>query len=282
MKQIIDALIIRLERPDEHYIVEEITREAHWDGTWEAEPSICDTHLLVHRLRQSPSYVPELHYVAELVGKLVGHIIYATGKVVDDEGKETEVLTFGPLSVLPAYQNQGIGKALMQHSFKEAKNLGYRAVIIFGHPDYYPRVGFRRATEFGITTSKGKNFDPFMVYPLYEGALNGIRGRFYLDPVYENLAEEDTVAFDKKFPAKELHIPIPIQLLFDRLPIPAQKALEGLKQNSLKVMTTKSECELSSLEGIDSQAIEIIRTVMGEHGLQWGKRQGTDSNTKFA
>ena len=274
MSRIKDKLIIRLERPDEHYAVEEITREAHWDGNWEAEPCVCDTHLLVHRLRQCPAYVPELHHVAELDGKLVGHIIYAISKIVDDDNNETEVLTFGPLSVLPAYHNQGIGKALIQHSFREAQRLGYRAVLIFGHPDYYPRVGFRRAAEFGITTSDGKNFDPFMAYPLYEGALDGIQGRYYHDPVYDDLTQKDAEIYDKKFPSKELHVPIPIQVLLDRLPLPAQKALEGLKHKSLKVMTTKSECELSSMDGIDSQAIEIIRTVMGEHGLRWGKRVG--------
>jgi len=266
----LNYLHIRLERPHEHYAVEELTRDAHWDGNGEVEPSICDVHLLVSRLRQCPSYVPQLNYVAELNGKLAGHIIYSTSKIVDDAGKEYGTLTFGPLSTLPKYQNQGIGKALLRYTLGEATRLGFRAVLIFGHPDYYPRVGFRRAAEFGITTSDGKNFDPFMAYPLYDGALDGIHGCYYLDPVYDNLTQEDVDAFDKKFPAKALHVPIPMSVLFDRLPPPAQKALEELKQKALKVMTTKSERELLAMDGIDSHVIEIIRAVMREYGLCWG------------
>jgi len=267
-------MIIRLECPGEHYAVEEISREAHWDGEWGAEPCISDVHLLVHRLRNCPSYLPNLHYVAELDGKLVGHIIYSASKIVDDAGKEHEMLTFGPLSVLPEYQNQGIGKALVQFTFAEAKKLGYRAVLIFGFPDYYPRLGFRPAAEFGITTSDGKNYDPFMACQLYDGALDGIHGRYYIDPVFDDLKQDDVIAFDKKFPPKELHIPVPISVLLDRLPQPARAAFETsdeFKQKSLKYVTTKSEREVAAMDGIDSQALEIIRAVTKEHGLLWGK-----------
>jgi len=275
MQAPLEYIHIRQERPipDEQYAVEELTREAFWDGNWDMKPSICNTHLLVHGLRQCPSYIPELNFIAEMDGKLVGHIIYTKSKIVDDGGNAHEMLTFGPLSVLPAYQNKGIGKALVRYSFKVAKELGYRAVFIFGHPDYYPRIGFRRAAEFGVTTSDGSTFDPFMVYPLYEGALDGIQGRFYIDPVYDgtdNIAEKDLLAFDKKFPSKELHIPVPITVLLDRLAPPAQKALEGLNGKALKIMTTKSERELLAMEGIDEDAIKTIRTVMKENALKWG------------
>ena len=271
MKQVKDQLHLRLETQSDHYAVAELTRDAFWDGNWEAEPRICDEHLLVSRLRRCPSYVPQLNYVAELDGKLVGHIIYTTGRIVDSNGQEHGMLTFGPLSVLPAYQGNGIGKALMRHTFVEAKHLGYRAVLIFGHPDYYPRSDFRRASEFGITTSDGKSFDAFMAYPLYDGALDGIQGCFYIDPVYDNLTKEDVLEFDKKFPPKELHIPIPIKVLFDRLPPLARESLKELDGKSLKYMTTRSECSIAAMDGIDSHEIEIIRSTMLEHGLGWGR-----------
>jgi len=266
-------LHLRTERPDEHFAVESITREAHWYGNWEMTPQITDTHLLVNRLRECPSFVPKLHFVAELDGKLVGHIMYCTSKIVDDTGKTYETLTFGPLSTLPEYQNQGIGKALMRYTFGEAKSLGYRAILIFGHPDYYPRVGFQPASEFGIRDSDGNSYDPFMAYPLYEGALDGISGKYYIDPAYENLAQEDVDAFDKKFPPKKMHIPISINVLLDRLTPSAQKALEGIKGKSLMIMQTKSEREISSMNGIDSDTIDIIRAVMGAHGFSWGFKQ---------
>ncbi|MCL2003635.1 MAG: N-acetyltransferase [Oscillospiraceae bacterium] len=196
---------IRLETPADHYAVEALTREAFW-AFWEKDRVICDEHLLVHRLRSCPSFVPELNTVAELDGRIIGHIIYSKSRIEEDCGQTYETLTFGPLSVLPELQKKGVGTALMRHTLAEAKRLGHRAVLIFGHPEYYPRIGFRRAAEFGITTADGKTFDAFMAYPLYDGALNGVRGRFYLDPVYESLTQEDALAFDKKFPPKAPHI----------------------------------------------------------------------------
>ncbi|MCL1844569.1 MAG: N-acetyltransferase [Defluviitaleaceae bacterium] len=264
---------LRIIRPDEHYAVEEITRDAHWGDEWGAEPAIPDVHLLAHRLFACAAYVPELHFVAEFEGKLVGHIMYAKSTVVDPDGEKHEVLTFGPLSVSPSAQNRGIGLALMRRSFEEAKRLGYRGVLIFGHPDYYPRAGFRRAADFGITTADGKNFDPFMAYPLYDGALDGIRGKFILDPVYENLSKEDAAEFDKKFPPKPLHTPVPIEVLLKRLPPAARKSFESSEDiagKSLTHMQTKSEREVREMPEICAETIETIRAVTRENGLRWG------------
>ena len=200
-------ICLRLERPEDWYTVESLTRDAFWhQNTGEGGMrQICDEHLLVHRLRKCDTFVPELNFVAELNGKLAGHIIYSRSKIVDDAGNEHETLTFGPLSVLPKFQNQGVGQALLRHSLAIAKQLGYRAVLIYGHPNYYPRVGFRRASEFGITTPDDKTFDAFMAYPLYDGALGGISGKYYIDPVYDeenNLTQADALEFDKRFPPK--------------------------------------------------------------------------------
>ena len=69
----------------------------------------CDgEHLLVHKLRSSPAFVPELDFVAETEGQLVGSVVYSRSKVVAGDGRETKVLTFGPLSVLPAYKRMWI------------------------------------------------------------------------------------------------------------------------------------------------------------------------------
>jgi len=119
----------------------------------------------------------------------------------DEAGVEHEVLTLGPVSVLPEYQGKGAGKALLQHSISEARRLGHGAIVFYGHPDYYPRVGFRRAKEFGITTASGKNIDALMAMPLYDGAFQGISGRFHEDPVCQ-IDPEEAAEFDKRFPAQ--------------------------------------------------------------------------------
>ena len=264
------VLGLRLEETADYRAVEELTRDAFWEF-WEIDREICDEHLLVHRLRGTASFVPELDYIAELDGRLAGHIIYTRSKVVDDGGNTHETLTFGPLTVSPEFQNCGIGKALMYHTFSEARRLGYRGVIIFGHPDYYPRAGFQRAAEFGITTADGQTFDPFMALPLYDNALDGIQGRYYLDPVYEHLTQEDALAFDKRFTPKERFAPTAIGVLLNRLEPNARAAIDGMGIPTLEFMKAKSQREISALSGIDTNAIETIRAVMLEHGYRWGE-----------
>ena len=268
-------LIIRQEQPEDYYAVEELTRDTFWPHSWGAN---CDEHLLVHKLRKSPAFVPELDLVAELDGKIVGHIIYSASKIVDTNDKSFETLTFGPLSVHPDYQSMGVGKALMHRSFEIARKMGHKAVIIFGFPDYYPRIGFERAGDYGITTSDGKTFDPFMVYLLYEGALDGIKGKYYTDPVYESLTQEELLEFDKKFPPKADNIPVLISVLLNRLEPEAKKAIEALGNSVLAGITHSSERDISKLEGIDAKALETIRTTMNEHGFKWGTASSSHTN----
>ena len=262
---------LRLETPPDYRAVEELTREAFWVFENPAQ-KICDVHLLVNKLRRSVNFVPELDFVAEINGELAGHIIYSKSKVISDNGDEHEVLTFGPLSVLPKFQNQGVGKALMRHSFEAAKQMGFRAVIIFGYPDYYPRVGFRRAAEFGIATAEGKTFDPFMALPLYEGALNGIHGRYYIDSAYEELTQEEALEFDKTFPYKKPYRPTPIDVLLERLEPDARKDIENLGLKTLETLKQKSEGSLRALPGVDDVAVKAIYAIMAEYGYKWGER----------
>lgn len=109
--------------------------------------------------------------------------MYSRARVVDGAGDETEVLTFGPLSVLPAYWHRGIGSALMRHSIREARQMGYRAIAFYGHPDHHPRFGFRSAKAFCIAAPGAKNSDALMAMPLHSGALDGVSGAFHEDPV---------------------------------------------------------------------------------------------------
>jgi len=220
---------------------------------------------LVHILRKVPAFVPELDFVAEVDGKIVGNIMYSRAKVVDEAGTEHEVLTFGPISVLPEYQSKGVGKALLKHTIAEAKRLGYRGIVFFGHPDYYPRVGFRRAAEFGITTATGKTFDAHMAMPLYDGAFDGITGRFYEDPVFE-MDAKDVQEFNKGFPPKDLVVLEPIDVLLDRLAPPARDAI---REHGVKVLAGFSRFsgrEIAAWPGIDEAAKAVINATLKERG----------------
>jgi len=265
-KDVPKYIFIRQEINDDHFIVESLTRDAFWNG-YRDENSICDEHLLTHRMRNCNAFLPQLSFVALIDKKIVGHIIYTKAKV----GKY-EVLTFGPLAVLPEYQGGGVGKALMNQSFAVATDMGFKAVIIYGHPDYYTRVGFERASEYGITTPDGNVFDALMVKWLCPESAENIQGKFYLDSVYENLSQEDSIDFDKKFLLKELPQLTPIGVLYDELK-------DRVKIDSLKILNykfldqfrSKSEREILLLDSIEKPDIIIIKRVLQANGINWGK-----------
>lgn len=194
-------MIIRRETEQDYNAVECLTRDAFWDVY---KPG-CDEHLVAHKLRHSKAFLPDLDFVAVHDGCIVGNIMYSVAQVINDSGCAYSVLTFGPLSVLPEFQRQGVGAALVRHSLAVARKTKYPAVIIFGNPAYYHRFGFENAKEFGLTTADGANFDAFMVLELHEHALESITGRFYEDDVF-HIAPIELTEFEKAFPYREKHV----------------------------------------------------------------------------
>lgn len=261
------TLTIRLEQPSDYRTVELLTRDAFWGS----DTPRCNEHLLVHLLRNSPGFIPQLDFVAECDGRIVGNIMFSRARIVAENGAENEVLTFGPLSVLPEFQGKGVGAALMQYSFAEAKRLGYGAIVIHGHPDYYPRVGFRRAAEFGITSADGSSFDAVMALELRDGALDGIRGAIHEDAVFHTLTDDALERFEATMPPKEPRVMVPMSVLLERLSPAAQAGIRSLNSELLWVLYQRSEDEVRRLAGIDDAAVAIIRTTLKENGYTWGK-----------
>jgi len=192
---------IRQEEEKDFKDVENLTREAFWDLY---KPG-CDEHLVLHKIRKVSAFVKELDLIACDNDAIVGNIIYSRAKIVNEENKEFEVLCMGPIAVLPSYQNQGIGSLLMEHSIEKARQLGYKGIVIFGSPDYYPRFGFVNAKEYNIRTSWGDNLDAFMALELYEDSLKGISGKFFEDEVFK-IDDDELENFEKQFPYKEKHV----------------------------------------------------------------------------
>jgi predicted N-acetyltransferase YhbS len=194
-------IVIKPETPDDYKEAENMTREAFWDVY---RPG-CNEHLVLHNLRNSPAFVTELDLIAVEGDKIVGNIVYSRAKVIDEQGRESVILCMGPFAVLPDYQKKGIGSELLKRSVERARELGYKAVIIFGEPDYYHKFGFKNAAEYGIKTAEGENLEPFMALELQENGLKGISGRFYYDAAY-NPSNEELEAFEKEFSPKEKHV----------------------------------------------------------------------------
>ncbi len=190
---------IKLEKPQDYEEVNLLTRKAFWnDEKYEKDGLGCDEHYLAHLLRDAPEFIHELDFVIEKDGKIVANIMYTHCKVIDNVGTVHKVITFGPVSVLPDYQKQGYGTIIIKHSLQIAKEMGFPAVIIFGHPEYYPRFGFKEAGDYGITTSDGHTFPAFMALELESGSLKNVSGKLHISPVF-TIDQKEALNFDNQF-----------------------------------------------------------------------------------
>lgn len=134
---------------------------------------------MIEKIRASDRYVPDLALVAEDEGGIVGHVMLS---YVDLEGSDRRLLELGPLGVRPSRQQQGIGSQLVREALARADALGEPLVLVLGHPEYYPRFGFRRSSELGIRRPYEEiPEDAFMAVPLTAHDPS-LRGRVIFPP----------------------------------------------------------------------------------------------------
>ncbi len=124
-------MIIRNELESDFKQVEILTRKAFWNLNTPG----CDEHYLVHIMRNHADFISDLDFVIEEDEEIIANIMFTKAKLIDENGTIKDILTFGPISVLPESQRKGYGTALLNHSFNKAIELGYDAVVIFGNPE---------------------------------------------------------------------------------------------------------------------------------------------------
>ncbi len=196
---------IRPERPEEFRKTEELVRAAFWNVY---RPG-CTEHFVLHRLRSDPAFVQDLDLVLTLDGLLAAQIVFVRSSIDCGKGRHLPVMTFGPVSVAPAFQKPGLGSLLLREAIKRAKALGVGALCITGDVAFYRRFGFTYAGEFSI---RYRDADPndtvvpyFLVKELHLGFLTGISGT-YADPTVYFAAqrfEKDFERFEATFPPLE-------------------------------------------------------------------------------
>jgi len=196
-KKTLTGVYLKPEEEKDHNSVENLTREAFWNVY---KPG-CDEHLLIHIMRNAKEFIKELDYVAVYNDEIIGNIVYAKTKIIDNN-KEHDVITFGPVSVLPAYQKKGIGKKLIEHTINKANDMEFNAIIIYGNPKYYERFGFKNSREYKITDMEGKYNDALLALELRPKALENINGKFFDGEVYK-IDKKELEIFEKNFPKKE-------------------------------------------------------------------------------
>lgn len=164
-------ITIRQEKPSDYKAVFDLIETAF------KELKISDhkEQFLVERLRESDAFIPELSLVAEYENEIIGHILLTKIKIKNDR-EEIIALALAPVSVLPKFQNRGIGTMLIENAHSIAKELNYELIVLLGHARYYPRFGYDQADKFGIKLPFDVPKENCMVKALTKNGLDGVNG----------------------------------------------------------------------------------------------------------
>ena len=203
---------IRVEEERDYSTVEGLVRESFWNVY---RPG-CTEHYVLHHLRSCPDFIPELAFVMEADGKIIGQNVFVKAQITKNEVTAFPILTMGPICIANEYKRKGYGKILLDYSLEKAKALGYGAVCFEGNIDFYGKSGFDYASKFGIKyhgLPEGMAADFFLCKELKPGYLDGITG-VYTTPAAYFVAEENPEDFQKferdfnlKNPLEKLKLP---------------------------------------------------------------------------
>ncbi len=189
--------IIRQETEKDCREVEEMAREAFWNLSVPG----CSEHYFIHLLRQHKAFLPQLDYVLESDGRILGCVMYSESDITDEQGCKRTVLTMGPLCVRKGYQRQGLGKALLEHTFRLAEEMGYDTVINFGNPDNYVARGYKSCRKYNVCFEGDIYPAALLVKTLKDGVFDGRKWYYHQNDADAPCEDEATVKeYDKLFP----------------------------------------------------------------------------------
>lgn len=192
---------IRREEPKDYRECENVTREAFWNVY---KPG-CAEHYVLHTYRNKPEFVPELDFVLEEDGKIIGHVMFVRAKINADDGREIPIMTFGPISILPEYKRKGYGKKLLDYALEKANEMGAGAICMEGNIDFYGKSGFDVASKRGIhyyAEPREAICPYFLMKELTPGYLEGVTGIYHTPEGYF-VEDAEVEEFDKGFPPKK-------------------------------------------------------------------------------
>jgi len=167
--------VIRPETEDDYPGVRRVN-ELAFDRTNEAD--------LVEALRQAAN--PQISLVAVLDDQIVGHIFFSPVTVESGSGAFTAI-GLAPMAVTPEYQRRGIGSRLIHEGLEACHTLGHNLVFVVGHPEYYPRFGFKPAAQLGFSCEYEVPDEAFMVVELMPGAADGQTGMVRYLPQFHSV-----------------------------------------------------------------------------------------------
>lgn len=196
-----NGINIRLEKKEEYRVVENLVRESFWNVY---RPG-CLEHYVLNQLRGDPAFIPELDFVMELDGKMIGQNMFMKAVIKSDDGRDVPIVTMGPICITPELKRRGYGKILLDYSLEKAAAMGFGAVCFEGNIDFYGKSGFTYASEYGIRyhgLPEGEDASFFLCKELIPGYLDGITGE-YATPEGYMVDENEAEKYDAAFPTKE-------------------------------------------------------------------------------
>ena len=164
-------VIIRKELEKDYTQVKEMIKKS-FETT---EHTDNNEHNLAEKLRKSDNFINELSLVAQKDNKIIGHVMSTRLDIVSDNKSYTS-LALAPLSVHPDFQRMGVGTMLIKETFEIAKELGYNSIFVLGSDEYYPKFGFEKSTNFGISAPFDVPSEYFMAVELTKDALKNVSG----------------------------------------------------------------------------------------------------------
>ena len=198
---------IRLEKPEDYREVENLTREAFWNVY---RPG-CLEHYVLNQYRNNPDFIPELDYVMELDGHIMGHVMFSRAELVLDNGEHVPSWTFGPISIHPDYKRKGYGLRLLNYALERARAMGVGFLCMEGNIDFYRHAGFDLASKYGIHYHDEPQESEVPDFRAQELIPNWIRDHGIAEATYPppkgyfvaDLHPEEFEAYESTFPKKE-------------------------------------------------------------------------------
>ena len=278
---------IRLEQPQDWREVENLTREAFWNVY---RPG-CTEHYVLHQYRNNPDFIPELDFVMEEDGRIIGHVMFSKAEIVLNDGTVFPSWTFGPISIAPEYKRKGYGLKLLNDALEKAKTMGIGLLCMEGNIAFYKHAGFDLASKLNIHYHDMPADDEvpfFLAQELIPGYWSGHEGT-YCPPKGYFVADENPKAFE----AYEKTFPKKVKAFNEgQLPPFAEKAKLVMETERLTLRPwMESDAEALFKYASDpevgpragwpphksvEESLEIIRTVFSMEGMWAVTLKGTD------
>ena len=195
--------IIRLEKAEDYKETENLVRNCFWNQFRNG----CVEHFVLKNLRNDPDFIPQLDFVMEKDGQIIGQIIFVKATIVKDDGGVLPVATFGPICIHKQYQRRGYGKILLDFALEKAVDMGIGAVLIAGNIKFYSHSGFTYAREYNIRyhgLPEGASDNFFLCKELKKDYLKNVSGE-YATPDGYFVADQQPDKFreyERSFPIK--------------------------------------------------------------------------------